>query len=46
MPRVMEMLESYPMRWNGFDRAKFAECIEACFRLRAGLHGMRGRVPR
>jgi hypothetical protein len=31
MPRVTEMLESYPMHWNGFDRAKLAECIEACF---------------
>ena len=31
MPRVVEMLESYPMHWNGFDRAKLAECIEACF---------------
>ena len=31
MPRVMEMLESYPKRLRGFDQAKLAECIEACF---------------
>ena len=31
MPRVMEMLESYPKYLGGVDRAKLAECIEACF---------------
>jgi hypothetical protein len=31
MPRVMEMLESYPKHLGGFDRVKLAECIEACF---------------
>src|SRR4249920_2387378 len=29
--RVLEMLESYPKYLGGFDRAKLAECIEACF---------------
>jgi Domain of Unknown Function (DUF326) len=29
--RVMEMLESYPKHLGGFDQAKLAECIEACF---------------
>ena len=31
MARVMEMLESYPKHLGGFDQAKLAECIEACF---------------
>jgi hypothetical protein len=31
VPRVMEMLESYPKHLGGFDQAKLAECIEACF---------------
>jgi Domain of Unknown Function (DUF326) len=31
VPRVMEMLQAYPKYLGGFDRAKLAECIEACF---------------
>ena len=31
MPLVMEMLEAYPKHLRGFDQAKLAECIEACF---------------
>ena len=31
MPRVKEMLESYPKHLAGLDQAKLAECIEACF---------------
>ena len=31
VPRVTEMLEAYPKYLGGFDRAKLAECIEACF---------------
>jgi hypothetical protein len=31
VPHVMEMLESYPKHVGGFDQAKLADCIEACF---------------
>ena len=31
MTHVAEMLRSYPRTVAGFDQAKLAECIEACF---------------